>query len=633
MKQQKLRLPKYLIIDLSSGEVADYPISEEMYIKYVGGKSLGSRLLFELLPPRVDPLSPDNIIIINTSPMNGTGAASTSRFNISFKNVLTGGIASSNSGGKFGVMLKAAGYDGIILKGKAAYPSYIEIADGDISIKNAEHLWGMDTEKAQEQFEPYWGKLVIGPAGENLVRYASAVSGERVAGRCGAGAVLGAKKIKAIIAFGTKRVDVYDKQKFDEYNKKYINLLRNHPITGDALPKYGSAGFLKNTDSSHSLPTKNFQMGQFEHASEISGEALADTSLTRNSGCTSCPIRCERRVMVNGKEVKGPEYETVGLFGANILNKDLEFINEINYFADIYGMDSISLGGTIAFAMELKEKNMADFGLNFGSKEGIFEAIHDIAYGIGPAKELGLGTKLLAEKYGGEDFAINSKGLELASYEPRTSVGMGLGYATSNRGGCHLNGGYLSLVETVLLSVDPQTPKGKAELTVLFQNLIEAISISGYCLFTAVAVVPGFLTKLGPAHPISRFISKFLVTARPILGVFWKLVPGVLPFNFLYLLPHSESMKLVTGMPMTSGKFLQIGERCFNIERLFNLREGLTAEDDELCKRLTEVPQDPERPDTIVPLDKMLPKYYKVRGWDKNGVPTKKKLKQLGISL
>ncbi len=237
MKQQKLRLPKYLIIDLSSGEVADYPISEEMYIKYVGGKSLGSRLLFELLPPRVDPLSPDNIIIINTSPMNGTGAASTSRFNISFKNVLTGGIASSNSGGKFGVMLKAAGYDGIILKGKAAYPSYIEIADGDISIKNAEHLWGMDTEKAQEQFEPYWGKLVIGPAGENLVRYASAVSGERVAGRCGAGAVLGAKKIKAIIAFGTKRVDVYDKQKFDEYNKKYINLLRGHPITGDALPK------------------------------------------------------------------------------------------------------------------------------------------------------------------------------------------------------------------------------------------------------------------------------------------------------------------------------------------------------------------------------------------------------------
>lgn len=633
MKQQKLKLPKYSIIDLSTGEALDYSISEDLYIKYVGGKSLGTRLLFDLLLPGVDPLSAENVIIINTSPMNGTGAASTSRFNISFKNVMTGGIASTNSGGKFGVMLKAAGFDGIILKGEAARPSYIEIADGNISIKNAEHLWGMDCEKVQEQFEPYWGKLVIGPAGENVVHYASAVSGERVAGRCGAGAVLGAKKIKAIIAFGTKKAEILNKEKFDEYNKKYIKLLRNHPVTGISLPKYGSAGFLKNTDSSHSLPTKNFQMGQYEHAAELTGEAMTDKVLTRNSGCTSCPIRCERRVVVCGKEVKGPEYETVGLFGANILNSDLELINEINYFADIYGMDSISLGGTIAFAMELKEKNMADFGLNFGSKEGILEAIHDIAYGIGRAKELGLGTKLLAEKYGGKEFAVNSKGLELAAYEPRTSVGMGLGYATSNRGGCHLNGGYLALVETVLLSVDPQTPKGKAELTVLFQNLIEAISLTGYCLFTAVAVIPGFLSKLGPAHPISRFISRFLVTARPILGALWKLMPGILPFNFLYLLPYSKSMMLVTGMPMTSGRFLQMGERCFNIERLFNLREGLTAEDDNLCKRLTEVPQDPKRPDTIVQLDKMLPHYYKVRGWDENGIPTKKKLKQLGINL
>ena len=188
MGHPKLRLPKYAIIDLSSGTAADYPISEELYKKYIGGKSLGSRLLFDLAPPRVDPLSADNVIIVNTSPMTGTGAASTSRFNLSFKNVLTGGIATSNCGGTFGIMLKAAGYDGIILKGKAERPSYIEIVDGAISLKNAEHLWGMNTEEVQEQFEPHWGKLVIGPAGENLVRYASAVSGERVAGRCGAGA-------------------------------------------------------------------------------------------------------------------------------------------------------------------------------------------------------------------------------------------------------------------------------------------------------------------------------------------------------------------------------------------------------------------------------------------------------------
>lgn len=628
-------LPKYVLVDLSTGQVSDYPISEDLFVKYLGGKALGSRLLFDLMPAGVEPISPENVIVINTGPMNGTGAPSTSRFNISFKNVMTGGIASSNCGGQFGVMLKACGYDGLILKGGAKTPSYIEILDGDIVIKDAEHLWGMNAEEVQEEFNPHWGKLVIGPAGENGVHYAAAVSGERVAGRCGAGAVMGAKNIKAIVAYGTKRAPVYNKEEFDKYNKEFIQFLRNHPMTGNALPRYGSAGLLNNANASHALPTKNFSMGQYEHASDITGEQLADTLLTRNSGCVSCPIRCERRVMVDGKEVKGPEYETVGLFGSNILNRDLDWINTINYQADIYGMDAISLGGTIAFAMELQEKKMADFGLYFGSKEGVIEAIHDIAYGIGGAKELGLGSKLLAQKYGGKEFAINAKGLELAAYEPRRSVGMGLGYATSNRGGCHLNGGYAALLETVgVLSIDTQTPKGKPELSVFLQNMIEAASSAGFCLFTSMAVIPGFLSRLGPAHPVTRFVSKFLISARPFLGSgLWSMMPGILPFNWMYLLPYTKSIKLATGIPMTSGKFLQVGERCFNTERLFNVREGLTSEDDSLCDRLTKTPQDPNRPDTVVPLDKMLPRYYKVRGWDKKGVPTKKKLKQLGITV
>ncbi|MBP8640993.1 MAG: aldehyde ferredoxin oxidoreductase family protein [Oscillospiraceae bacterium] len=630
-----MTLPKYILIDLSTGKISDYPISKELYENYIGGKALAAKLLFDLMPAGVKALSADNVIIINTSPMNGTGAPSSSRFNMTFKNVMTNGIASSNCGGQFGVMLKAAGYDGIILKGGASCPSYIEILDGDVSIKNAEHLWGMDAEKVQEEFNPHWGKLVIGPAGENGVHYAAAVSGERVAGRCGAGAVLGAKKIKALVAFGTKRVELYDKEKFDEYNKKFIDFLRNHPMTGNALPRYGSAGLLNNANASHALPTKNFSMGQYEHASKITGEELADTVLTRNGSCVSCPIRCERRVMVNGKEVKGPEYETVGLFGSNILNDDLDWINIINYEADILGMDAISLGGTIAFAMELQEKGMADFGINFGSKEGVLEAIHDIAYGIGKGCELALGSKLLAEKYGGKEFAINAKGLELAAYEPRRSVGMGLGYATSNRGGCHLNGGYAALIESVgVLAIDTQTHKGKAELTTFLQNMIEATSTSGFCLFTMMAVIPGFLSELGPAHPITRFVSKFLITARPFLGpTLWSLMPGLIPFNIMYLAPYAQALKLATGLPITAGKFLQIGERCFNTERMFNLREGLTSADDSLCDRLTKTPQDPSRPDTVVPLDKMLPRYYKVRGWDKNGVPTPKKLKKLGIDV
>ena len=629
-----MTLPKYIIIDLSNGKVSDYPISEDLYKKYIGGKALGSRLLFDLMTVGVNPLTPDNIVIVNTSPMNGTGAPSSSRFNVTFKNVMTNGIASSNCGGQFGVLLKAAGYDGIILKGGAENPSYIEIHDGEINIKSAEHLWGMDAEKVQEEFNPHWGKLVIGPAGENGVHYAAAVSGERVAGRCGAGAVLGAKKIKAIVAFGTKRVELYNKEKFDKYNKKFIDFLRTHPMTGNSLPRYGSVGLLNNANASHALPTKNFSRGQYEHASKITGEALSDTLLTRNGGCVSCPIRCERRVMVYGKEVKGPEYETVGLFGANIENDDLDWINIINYEADILGMDAISLGGTLAFAMELQEKGMADFGLHFGSKEGVLEAIRNIAYGIGSGKELGLGSKLLSEKYGGKEFAVHAKGLELAAYEPRRSVGMGLGYATSNRGGCHLNGGYVALIETVgVVSVDTQTPKGKAELGIFFQNMIEAASSAGFCLFTSMAIIPGFLSELGPAHPITRFVSKFLITARPILGAMWKLMPGLLPFNWMYLLPYTQSLKLATGLPITSGSFLQIGERCFNTERLFNLREGLTSADDTLCDRLTKTPQDASRADTVVPLDKMLPRYYKVRGWDKNGVPTPKTLKKLGIDV
>ncbi len=633
-KTKNIILPTYIMLDLTTGETSDYPISEKLAMDYLGGKALGARLLFDLMPKGVDPISKDNVLIINTSPINGSGAPSTSRFNMTFKNVMTGGIASSNCGGPFGTMLKAAGFDGIILKGGCEKPSYVQILDGNITIHDASELWGMDTEKAQEQFDPQWGKVVIGPAGENLVHYACAVSGERVAGRCGAGAVMGAKKLKALVAYGTKKTTIYDKETFDKYTRKWVDFLSKHPMTGNALPRYGSAGLLNNANASHALPTHNFSKGQYEHAQDITGEKLADTLLVRNGSCLSCPIRCERRVKVNGKEVKGPEYETVGLFGSNIDNNDLEWINTVNYEVDIYGMDSISLGGTIAFAMELQEKGMADFGLHFGDKTGVREAIHDIAYGIGKCSELGLGSKLLAEKYGGKEFAVNAKGLELAAYEPRRSVGMGLGYATSNRGGCHLNGGYMALIESVgVIAVDPQTPKGKAEITVFFQNMMEAISSAGFCLFTAQAVVPGFLFQLGPAHPIVRFVSKFFVAARGVLGKIWCMLPWLIPFNSMFLLPQAQSLKLATGLPITTGKLLQIGERSFNTERLFNLREGLTCKDDDLCDRLKNTPQDPNRPDTVVSLDKMLPTYYKVRGWDKNGVPTAKKCKKLGISV
>ena len=627
-----MNLPVYARIDLTTGDVSSYPISERLFEQYIGGKILGGKLLYDLMPKGTDALAPESVLIINTGPANGTGAPSSSRFNLSFKNVLTGGVASSNCGGQFGVMLRRAGFDGLILTGKAERLSYVEILDGHIAIRDASAFAGMDAEKVQEQFDKHWGKLVIGPAGENLVRYAGAMSGERMAGRCGAGAVLGSKNLKGLVAFGTKTAPVENKTALDKYVAKWVAFLQKHPMTGEALPRYGSAGLVSSANASGALPTRNFAKGRYEKFRDISGETLADTHLTRNSGCVSCPIRCERRVKVGGKEVKGPEYETVGLFGANIENNDLEWINEINYQADILGMDTISLAGTIAFAMELQEKGMADFGLHFGDIENIKDVIGKIARREGIYSELANGSKWLSEKYGGKEFAIHAKGLEMASYEPRQSVGMGLGYATANRGGCHLNGGYLALIESVgVLSVDKNSPKGKAELTVMFQNMMEAISAGGFCLFTAQAVIPAFFFRLGPTHPITRFANGALASARFLLRPMWNLLPGLIPFNTMYLMPHAEVLKHVTGLKMTTGKLMQVGERGYNTERLFNLREGLTAKDDSLPDRLTKVPQQPGNPKTVVPLDKMLPRYYKVRGWDANGVPTPQKLHRLGI--
>lgn len=627
-----MTLPNYAVLNLSDGTVADYPVSRELFRQYLGGKTLGARLLTDLTPVGLDPFSPESVVIINTGPMNGTGAPSSSRFNMTFKNALTGGIASSNCGGQFGVMLKRAGFDGIILKGCASEPTMVVIEDGRISMKPCPELWGQDAEETQEHLPKGYGKLVIGPAGENLVRYACAVSGERVAGRCGAGAVLGAKKVKALVAYGTQQQEIAHPQEFDAYLRKWVKFLKTHPMTGETLPRYGSAGLVNKANASGALPTRNFQKGTFKQAEEICGETLAEKFLTRNAGCVSCPIRCERRVMVREKEVKGPEFETVGLFGSNIGSGDLGFINELNYVADVLGMDTISLGGTIAFAMELQEKGMADFGLQFGKTENILEVVTKIAHREGVYWELGEGSKYLSEKYGGKDFAMHAKGMELAAYEPRRSTGMGLGYATSNRGGCHLNGGYLALMESVgVINMDAQTPKGKPELTILMQNAIEATSAAGFCLFTMQTMVPGFLFRTGPASQINRVAGGAMIASRGVLGKLWKITPGGVPINSMFLFPHCKSIALATGLPMTTGEFLNIGERGYNLERLFNLREGLTGADDSLPARLTKEPQIAGRPDTVVNLDAMLPVYYKVRGWDANGVPTAERRKKLGV--
>lgn len=626
-----MKLPVYAKVDLTSGRWERYEVPREYFKKYVGGKCLAARLLLDLTEPGLGPLDERAAIIINTGPLNGTGAPSSSRFNLSFKNVLTGGIASSNCGGQFGVMLKRAGFDGLIITGRAKEPSVLEALDGEIHIRPAPELWGLDAEKTQERFPEWYGKLVIGPAGENGVLYASAISGERVAGRCGSGAVLGSKRLKALVAYGSKRPEIYDREGFDRFILKWIKFIKKHPMTGQSLPRYGSAGLVNKANATNALPTRNFQSGHFDEADSVSGETLTETRLIRNSGCVSCPIRCERRVPVDGRDLKGPEYETLGFFGPNIGAADMDAVLRMNWLCDIYGVDTISFASSLAFAMELKERGMADFGLEFGKTDELEDVLLKVVNREGIYSDIADGTRRMAAKYGGEDFAINSKGLELASYEPRRCVGMGLGYAVANRGGCHLNGGYLALLESVgVLSMDALTPKGKAQFTAFMQDALEAVSSAGCCLFSAQTFVPSVFFRLGPNSAVTRLVGRVMPHMGPMVALMLNMTPAI-AFNSLLLLPHAEALRRATGLRMFTGSFLDLGERSYNLERLYNLREGLTAKDDTLPKRLTRDLQDPSDPRTRVPLEKMLPIYYKTRGWDAEGRPTKRKLRRLGI--
>ena len=376
------------------------------------------------------------------------------------------------------------------------------------------------------------------------------------------------------------------------------------------------------------LSTKNYSAGQFEHFEEVSGERLAEEFNITNKGCLTCPIRCARTVMVQGKAVKGPELETLGLLGGNICNNDLQKILDWNYELDELGMDTISTANTIAYAMEANERGLWDNGLKFGSVDELSAIFEDIAYRRGIGDELAEGSKRLSEKYGGKEFAMHSKGLELAAYEPRRAVGQGLGYAVSNRGGCHLNGGYLVILEGLGLNVDAQTPKAKADFTMLFQDLMETISASGQCLFTSYAFFPAFLlTK--PNGAITQTVNK----VAPHIGGAVRLInkcPRVAALH-LPVVHHTKMIKLATGMYMDFGKYIQIGERGYTMERYINCKFGISEANDKLPKRLTDVPQDPDNPKTKIPLETMKKTYYAARGWDKNGIPTEATLRRLKI--
>ena len=624
---------KVMMVDLSSEIVSEYPWSDEQRELYLGGKIMAARILCDHLTGKESAFSEENWVVISTGPLTGTGAPSSARFNISALSPQTGILASSNCGGSFGFHLKKAGYDALILKGKCSGHKWLEINEDQFLFHDAEDLWGTKTGECQEKLaeltgKKKFGKLCIGPAGENLVKYAGIVSDERAAGRTGLGSVLGWKNLKAITVTGNKTVPIYDKEAATAWIKKWITYIQGHPLTGKQLPKMGTAGLVSSMQMCGLLSTKNYSAGQFEDFEDVSGERLAEEFNITNKGCLTCPIRCARTVQVEGKAVKGPELETLGLLGGNICNNDLQKILDWNYALDELGLDTISTANTIAWAMEANEKRLWKNGLTFGSVEELSSIFEDIAYRRGIGDELAEGSKRLSEKYGGTEFAMHSKGLELAAYEPRRAVGQGLGYAVSNRGGCHLNGGYLVILEGLGLHVDTQTPKAKADFTMMFQNLMETISASGQCLFTSYAFFPAFLlTK--PNGVITRTVNTVATHIGPAVRLINK-CPRVAALH-LPVFHHTKMIRLATGMYMDFGKYIQIGERGYTLERYINCRFGISAANDKLPKRLTDVSQDPADPKTKIPLEVMKKTYYAARGWDKNGIPTEATLRRLKI--
>ena len=620
---------RVLFVDLTNRTHSLFPWTDKDRKRTLGGKVMAADILLHHVHAGMKAFDEDNWIVVTTGPLTGCGCPNSSRFNISTVSPLTGIVTSSNCGGDFGLWLKRAGYDAVIFTGKSETPVTVSILHDDVIFTDASSLWGLTTTETQEKLPKQTGKLVIGPAGEHKVLYACVFSGERTAGRGGVGAVFGDKKLKAVTAFGTALPTVRNRDKLKKTNEKWVHILKTHPLTGRQLPKLGTAGLIAPMQAHKILATKNFSAGRFDGFEKISGEELAENHLVSNAACTTCAIRCARMVKVDDKVVKGPELEILGLLGANILNDDIEKIIRWNYVLDELGMDSISAAGTVAFAMELAEKGVRDFGLRFGKTDNIEEMFHKIALREGDGDLLANGSRWLSEEFGGKDYAINAKGMELAAYTPRHAVGHGLGYATANRGGCHLNAGYLVVVEGLGLDVDSLTYHGKAALAIMFQNLMEAVSAGGECLFTSYAVLPGFLIDK-PNWPLTKIILAAFPYVGPVINLLSHFTKA--PAINIPLLPESYAIKYATGIPSTMGKMLTWGAYGYNAERIANVILGQKADADTLPGRLTDEPQDPKDPRTKVPLDKMKPVYYRARGW-KDGIPTWHRLKTLGIKI
>ncbi len=620
---------RVLEVDLGSRRVQWKPLDEDIARLYIGGKGYGTRLLYDMTEAGIDPLGPDNPLIFATGPLNGSVAPQSNRFAVVAKSPLTGGIGNATCGGNFAFGMKKGGIDVLVVTGRSERPVRLEI-NGDrdeVLFHDADDLWGKGTYETQRILGKKLSHAVIGPAGENQVLYAGIVSNERIAGRTGVGAVMGSKKLKAVSVSGSRKLDMEDPEKFKAYTKDVRELFKDHPVLGEKMKRYGTGGIVNTTNGRNMIPTRNFQKGHFDGAMRISGEYMEDHELVGvKTSCIHCPVTCGRDVEVEGAgRVKGPEYETLALLGSNLEVADLKKVSEWNYHADDQGMDTISLGACLSFAMELKERGMLQTDLEFGDVAGVTEMIQDIGHRKGLGNDLAEGVKRMADKYGGHEFAMHVKGLELSAYDPRGSFAQGVEYATTNRGGCHVQGASMYMESTGPLTINPQNLKLKADLPFVQQNLACAINSMVLCIFTTYGLVPKAIHEMDP----NSFTHKMLSTALENAGPLFRMTMGMKGKPMLWF---EKWLTYITGTPFSGGHLQEIGARIFNLERMYNLREGKTPTEDTLPPRMLNESIFPHM-DSGHPLDQLLPRYYRIRGWDAGGIPLPKTLEKLQVRV
>ncbi|WP_455140515.1 aldehyde ferredoxin oxidoreductase family protein [Candidatus Hodarchaeum mangrovi] len=608
---------KILRVNLTTGMIKEEIPDEKDLRMYLGGAGLATKFLFDEVPKGIDPLGPENKLIFMTGPMTGTSSPSTGRFSVVSKSPLTGFWGQANSGGFWGRDLKRSGFDGIIFEGISKKPVYLVTDDGKAELRDASDLWGKNTSETTKIIKETLGNdfnvACIGIAGENLVKYAAimndvtAPNWGRAAGRCGLGTVMGSKNLKAIAVRGKMKINIPNQEEYREKAKDRFDWV-NASLLKATLEVFGTAAILDMVNQRGGLPSRNWQTGYVEQYEKINGEAINETILIAEKACFACPIACGRVSDIKeGKYAssgEGPEYESIGAFGSMCDIYDLNAITRAHFLCNEYGIDTISAGATISFAMEAVEKGILTdtmgSKIQFGDSDTIVDLIHLIAKREGIGDLLAEGSKNMSEKLGqgSERFAMHVKGLELPAYDSRAAKITGLAYATANRGGDHITA-YIegpAFMSMPFLIVD----EGEVDEDGLKEIPEEARVVKDY----------------EDAFGIFDALSGCKFMGMVLTGDDW-----------------ADLIQSLLGYEFTEADFRLTGERIYNLERAFNIREGLTRADDTLPKRLLEdpLPDGPAKGQTVN-LDPMLDAYYQYRGWDNNGRPTTETLDRLGLS-